>query len=143
MPKVTRKETRAEAAQPLQEAATTSGMEIEAGSEQLPPKPSFGALSAQEQAGNKVEFRRVSGGPRAAGGSDVGRALVCRPTAFNHAAAPTRGLAVQGNRDGMRPRAPLRRLGRRCAGVGVRAHHPAPRPPPPPPAARSPCRSTA
>lgn len=58
MPKVTRKETAAAAAQPLQEAST-SGMEIEAGEEQLPPKPSFGALSAQDQAGNKVEFRRI------------------------------------------------------------------------------------
>lgn len=60
MPKVTRKETAAAAAQPLQEAST-SGMEIEAGEEQLPPKPSFGELSAQDQAGAKVEFRRVSG----------------------------------------------------------------------------------
>lgn len=55
MPKVTRKET---AAAPL--LAVPAGMEIEAGSEQLPPKPNFGALSAQDQAGNKVEFRRVS-----------------------------------------------------------------------------------
>lgn len=58
MPKVTRKET---AAAPLQAVpSAAAGMEIEAGSEQLPPKPSFGALSAQDQAGNKVEFRRVS-----------------------------------------------------------------------------------
>ena len=57
MPKVTRKET---AAAPLQEVPSTSGMEVEAGEEQLPPKPSFGALSAKDQAGNKVEFRRVS-----------------------------------------------------------------------------------
>jgi hypothetical protein len=28
--------------------------------EQLPTKPNFSALSAQEQAGGKVEFRRVS-----------------------------------------------------------------------------------
>lgn len=57
---MTRKETAAAAAAPLQEVPSTSGMEIEAGEEQLPPKPSFGALSAQEQAGSKVEFRRVS-----------------------------------------------------------------------------------
>ncbi|GBF88847.1 RNA-binding protein-like [Raphidocelis subcapitata] len=60
MPKVTRKETAAAAAAPLREVpAAPSGMEIEAGEEQLPPKPGFSALSAQEQAGNKVEFRRI------------------------------------------------------------------------------------
>ena len=74
MPKVTRKETAAAAAQPLQEAST-SGMEIEAGEEQLPPNPGFGELSAQDQAGNKVEFRRVSGGGGAGG---RGRAAAIR-----------------------------------------------------------------
>jgi len=57
MPKVTRKES---AAAPLREVPSTAGMEIEAGEELLPPKPSFGALSAQHQTGAKVEFRRVS-----------------------------------------------------------------------------------
>lgn len=69
MPKVTRKET---AADPLQ--AVAGGMEIEAGQEPLPPKPSFGALSAQDQAGNKIEFRRVSRG--AARGRRRGRERV-------------------------------------------------------------------
>jgi hypothetical protein len=50
MPKVTRKETSG----PLQEAV---GMVVD--DEQLPAKPNFSALSAQEQAGGKVEFRRV------------------------------------------------------------------------------------
>lgn len=56
MPKVTRKES---AAAPLREVPSTAGMEIEAGEELLPPKPSFGALSAQDQTGAKVEFRRI------------------------------------------------------------------------------------
>jgi hypothetical protein len=34
--------------------------------EQLPTKPNFSALSAQEQAGGKVEFRRVSSSAAAA-----------------------------------------------------------------------------
>lgn len=50
MPKVTRKET----SQPLQEA---SAMVVD--DEQLPVKPNFSALSAQEQQKGKVEFRRV------------------------------------------------------------------------------------
>lgn len=50
MPKVTRKDTSG----PLQEAV---GMVVD--DEQLPVKPNFSALSAQEQAGGKVEFRRV------------------------------------------------------------------------------------
>lgn len=91
MPKVTRK---AAAADPLQDVPSTSGMEVEVArtavagaaaaevaaaagtsgaaagagaggdSATLPPKPAFGALSAQEQAGNKVEFRRVRRRPR-------------------------------------------------------------------------------
>lgn len=51
MPKVTRKDM----AGPLQEAV---GMAVD--DEQLPAKPNFSALSAQDQAGGKVEFRRVS-----------------------------------------------------------------------------------
>jgi hypothetical protein len=51
MPKVTRQDTSG----PLQEAV---GMAVD--DEQLPTKPNFSALSAQEQAGGKVEFRRVS-----------------------------------------------------------------------------------
>eukprot|EP00878_Enallax_costatus_P027789 GHUV01029944.1.p1 GENE.GHUV01029944.1~~GHUV01029944.1.p1 ORF type:complete len:171 (+),score=23.40 GHUV01029944.1:792-1304(+) len=50
MPKVTKKDT----AGPLQEAV---GMVID--DEQLPIKPKFSALSAQEQQGGKVEFRRI------------------------------------------------------------------------------------
>lgn len=50
MPKVTRKET----SQPLQEA---SAMVVD--DEQLPVKPNFSALSAQEQQKGKVEFRRI------------------------------------------------------------------------------------
>jgi hypothetical protein len=52
MPKVTRQDTSG----PLQEAV---GMAVD--DEQLPTKPNFSALSAQEQAGGKVEFRRVRG----------------------------------------------------------------------------------
>lgn len=52
MPKVTRKDT----SQPLQEA---SAMVVD--DEELPTKPNFSALSAQEQQKGKVEFRRVSG----------------------------------------------------------------------------------
>lgn len=51
MPKVTRQDTSG----PLQEAV---GMAVD--DEQLPVKPNFSALSAQEQQGGKVEFRRVS-----------------------------------------------------------------------------------
>lgn len=51
MPKVTRKQT----SQPLQEA---SAMVVD--DEELPMKPNFSALSAQEQQKGKVEFRRVS-----------------------------------------------------------------------------------
>lgn len=50
MPKVTRKET----AQPLQQV---SAMVVD--DEELPIKPNFSALSAQEQQKGKVEFRRV------------------------------------------------------------------------------------
>jgi hypothetical protein len=52
MPKVTRKDT----SQPLQEV---SAMVVD--DEELPIKPNFSALSAQEQQKGKVEFRRVSG----------------------------------------------------------------------------------
>jgi hypothetical protein len=50
MPKVTRKDT----SQPLQEV---SAMVVD--DEELPIKPNFSALSAQEQQKGKVEFRRV------------------------------------------------------------------------------------
>jgi hypothetical protein len=50
MPKVSRKETAA----PLQEVAS---MVVD--DEQLPAKPNFSALSAQEKQAGKVEFRRV------------------------------------------------------------------------------------
>ena len=77
MPKVTRKETAAAAAAPLREVpAAPSGMEVEAGEEQLPPKPSFGVLSAQEQAGSKVEFRRVSRPRRRSRSRGVGHAVL-------------------------------------------------------------------
>lgn len=61
MPKVSRKEAAKEAAQPLQQVQV--GMEIE-GSEPLPSKPAFGALSGNDTA-QKVEFRRVRGAARA------------------------------------------------------------------------------
>jgi hypothetical protein len=51
MPKVTRKDTEG----PLQSVP----METEVGEEDLPSKPNFGALSAKDINGNKVEFRRV------------------------------------------------------------------------------------
>lgn len=56
MPKVSRKEAKG----PLQEVVV-SAMEVEAGAEGgLPAKPSFAALSAEQQGGaQKVEFRRV------------------------------------------------------------------------------------
>jgi hypothetical protein len=52
MPKVTRKET----SQPLQQSVAAMAVDDEA---ELPLKPNFSALSAQEQQKGKVEFRRV------------------------------------------------------------------------------------
>lgn len=54
MPKVTRKET----AGPLQEVASMAVDD----EQPLPAKPNFAALSAAEQQGGKVEFRRVRKG---------------------------------------------------------------------------------
>jgi hypothetical protein len=51
MPKVTTKEAKG----PLQQAALAP-MDVEA---DLPTKPNFSALSAKEQNGMKLEFRRV------------------------------------------------------------------------------------
>jgi hypothetical protein len=59
MPKVTTKDAR----KPLQEAAPAA---MEVGEEELPSKPMFSALTAKEQNGMKVEFRRVSERPPAA-----------------------------------------------------------------------------
>lgn len=53
MPKVTKKD----AGGPLQEAPLAMEMDHA----ELPSKPNFAALSAQDQNGNKVEFRRVCG----------------------------------------------------------------------------------
>eukprot|EP00877_Chromochloris_zofingiensis_P003442 jgi/Chrzof1/13099/Cz07g19220.t1 len=52
MPKVTKKD----AGGPLQEAPLAMEMDHA----ELPSKPNFAALSAQDQNGNKVEFRRVA-----------------------------------------------------------------------------------
>jgi hypothetical protein len=52
MPKVTTKDGK----KPLQEAAPAA-MDV---GEELPSKPMFSALTAKEQNGMKVEFRRVS-----------------------------------------------------------------------------------
>jgi hypothetical protein len=52
MPKVTKKDTEG----PLAEVP----MEMERGEEEaLPQKPNFAALSAEDQQGKKIEFRRV------------------------------------------------------------------------------------
>jgi hypothetical protein len=56
MPKVTTKDAR----KPLQAAAPAA---MEVGEEELPGKPLFSALTAKEQNGMKVEFRRVSAAP--------------------------------------------------------------------------------
>ena len=57
MPKITRKD----GGGPLQEAALPMHTDGEGGAvDVLPLKPDFGALSAHDQHGNKVEFRRVS-----------------------------------------------------------------------------------
>lgn len=60
MPKASKKE----AELPLQEAGP-SGMDVEAGT--LPDKPSFAPLSATDEKGNKIEFRRVRGGCKCSG----------------------------------------------------------------------------
>jgi hypothetical protein len=83
MPKVSRKEAAKEAALPLKEVPV--GMEIE-GSEPLPSKPAFGALTGSDAA-QKVEFRRVreptrsrKGGKRAASAPPpLRRQLQCLP----------------------------------------------------------------
>ena len=51
MPKVTRKDASS--------ALADAPQQMDTDAETLPVKPSFEALSAQEQSGNKVEFRRV------------------------------------------------------------------------------------
>jgi hypothetical protein len=51
MPKVTKKDASS--------ALAAAPQQMDTDAEALPVKPSFEALSAQEQSGNKVEFRRV------------------------------------------------------------------------------------
>jgi hypothetical protein len=56
MPKVTKKDAEAPLQEvPLHDAAMEEG-------EELPQKPNFAALSAKDQHGNKIEFRRVRRG---------------------------------------------------------------------------------
>lgn len=56
----------------------------EEGVQPLPAKPDFGALSAKDQHGNKVEFRRVGGGPRAS----VGLAPAATSRSMRHGRQP-------------------------------------------------------
>ncbi len=75
MPKVTRKEAEG----PLREVP--QAMDVDDGG-QLPEKPTFAALSAQEQQGSKVEFRRVSGSWAFMTVGDYAMACACcRPAA--------------------------------------------------------------